>query len=158
MMRALSLGLFLLLFWLALSGHYTPFLIVIGALSAMFAVWMAQRMGTLDAEGHPMVWILGAPFYFAWLIIEIMKSSLAVSWKILQPRLTISPTMTTVKARQISPVGIATFGNSITLTPGTITTAIDGDQVTVHALTREGARDIEFGEMNRRVAAFEGRR
>lgn len=157
-MRALSLGLFLLVFWLALSGHYTPFLMTIGVLVAVIAVWMARRMGILDPEGHPIGWIAGSPFYFTWLIGEIVKSSLAVSWKILQPRLAISPTMTTVKALQITPVGIVTFGNSITLTPGTITTSVVDGTVTVHALTHDGALDIEAGEMNRRVAKFEGGR
>jgi multicomponent Na+:H+ antiporter subunit E len=55
-------------------------------------------------------------------------------------------------------VGRVLFGNSITLTPGTLTMDI-GPQgmVTVHALTQDGAEGVLTGDMNARVAAFEGR-
>jgi multicomponent Na+:H+ antiporter subunit E len=45
--------------------------------------------------------------------------------------------MTVARASQRTPVGVATYGNSITLTPGTITVGVSGNDLTVHALTRE---------------------
>ena len=42
----------------------------------------------------------------------------------------------------------------VTLTPGTVTIAIDGDQMLVHALDREAADGLAEGSMARRVAAF----
>jgi multicomponent Na+:H+ antiporter subunit E len=54
--------------------------------------------------------------------------------------------------------GIATYANSITLTPGTITVGVSGRELTVHALVREGALDLESGGMDRRVSQFEGPR
>lgn len=155
-MRTLSLLLALFLFWLALSGHYTPFLIAVGAGCVALSVFVAWRMDILDAEGHPIRALPRAFTYFPWLAWEIVKSSVSVARIILSPRLPISPTMTLFKARQKTPVGIATFGNSITLTPGTVTTAVHGDEITVHALTRDGANDIQAGRMNQRVAQFEG--
>ena len=47
--------------------------------------------------------------------------------------------MTKVMASQKTSVGIATYANSITLTPGTITTGVKGNVLTVHALVRDGA-------------------
>ena len=52
-MRYLSLAAFLFVFWLALSGHYTPFLIVAGVLVAGLCVLAAVRMRIADEEGHP---------------------------------------------------------------------------------------------------------
>jgi multicomponent Na+:H+ antiporter subunit E len=66
--------------------------------------------------------------------------------------------MTRVKATQKTPVGLVTYANSITLTPGTITTGIDGNVLTVHALVRDGAMDLEGGGMDARVTEFEGSR
>jgi multicomponent Na+:H+ antiporter subunit E len=77
---------------------------------------------------------------------------------ILHPRLPISPTMTIVQASQKTAAGIATYANSITLTPGTITVGVSGRELTVHALVREGALDLESGGMDRRVSQFEGPR
>jgi multicomponent Na+:H+ antiporter subunit E len=64
--------------------------------------------------------------------------------------------MTVVRASQKTPAGMATYANSITLTPGTITTGVRGNEFTVHALVRDGAIDLEGGGMDRRVSQFEG--
>lgn len=155
-MRLVSLFIALMLFWLALSGHYTPFLIGAGAACSLFCVAAAVRMGTVDSESHPLQLFARAPAYFAWLGWEIAKSAWAVTRIIIDPRLPISPTMTRVRAGQRTAAGLATYANSITLTPGTITTAVDGDVLTVHALVRDSAIDVEGGVMDQRVVRFEG--
>jgi multicomponent Na+:H+ antiporter subunit E len=131
-------------------------LIAAGAASAVVCVLAAIRMRAADAEGHPIELFWGAVSYFPWLFREILKSGWAVTKLILHPRLPISPTMTVVRASQRTPVGVATYGNSITLTPGTITVGVSGNVLTVHALTRDGALDLEAGGMDRRVSQFEG--
>jgi multicomponent Na+:H+ antiporter subunit E len=155
-MRLASLAVALFLFWLALSGHYTTFLVGAGAACAVLCVFMAARMGVVDSEGHPVHLVRGALTYLPWLWWEIAKSAWAVSKLILNPRLPISPTMTQVAATQKTTVGVATYANSITLTPGTITTGVKGNLLTVHALTRDGALDLEGGGMDARVTRFEG--
>ena len=54
------------------------------------------------------------------------------------------------------PWASSTYANSITLTPGTITTGVKGNVLTVHALVRDGALDLEGGGMDARVSQFEG--
>jgi len=155
-MRGFALGLTLFAFWLALSGHYTPFLLAVGLISALFGVWVAVRMRIVDDEGQPVQLYRDAPAYWAWLWIEIFKSAIDVTVRIWQPRLSISPTMTRVRASQKSAVGLVTYANSITLTPGTITTGVKDTILTVHALSKEGADDLEAGDMDRKVSEFEG--
>jgi multicomponent Na+:H+ antiporter subunit E len=157
-MRLLSLAGFLFAFWLALSGHYTAFLIIVGALVSLLCVLVARRVHAVDAEGHPFEALVGAVTYWPWLAREIAKSAWAVTKVVLDPKLPISPTMTDVQASQRSPMGVATYANSITLTPGTITVGVDGQTLSVHALVREGALDLEAGGMDARVSQFEGRR
>lgn len=152
----MSLGVLLFAFWLALSGHYTPFLIAIGAACSILCVLAAARLGVVDSEAHPTHLLGRALTYFPWLIWEIVKSAWAVTKIVLHPRLPISPTMTVVDASQRTAAGIVTYGNSITLTPGTITTDIKSNRLTVHALVRDGALDLEAGGMNERVKQFEG--
>ncbi len=48
------------------------------------------------------------------------------------------------------------YANSITLTPGTVSVNVEGEEITVHALTREGAESLQSGEMDRRVCEVEG--
>ncbi|MCH9809292.1 MAG: Na+/H+ antiporter subunit E [Alphaproteobacteria bacterium] len=155
-MRTLFLAASLLAFWLALSGHYTLFLIGVGILATVLCVAAASRMHILDEEGQPTELLLSAPSYWFWLYIEIAKSAWAVTRVILHPSLPISPTFTKVRASQQTAAGQATYANSITLTPGTITTGVDGDIFTVHALLKDGADDVEAGAMDARVSKFEG--
>lgn len=157
-MRIASLFVTLLLFWLVLSGQSKPFLVIGGIVSAAACVAVARRMGSLDEEGHPHHLFPRALTYYPWLIWEICKAAWAVSKVIVDPQLPISPTMTRVKASQRTTSGLVTYANSITLTPGTITTGIDGNELIVHALVEDGAIDLEGGGMDARVTQFEGAR
>lgn len=155
-MRYVSLAGFLFAFWLALSGHYKPMLVIAGAASAVACVLVAIRMRVADKEGHPLEVLPRAVTYWPWLAWEIAKSGWSVTKIILDPRLPISPTMTVVRGSQKTTTGLATYANSITLTPGTITVGVSGNDLTIHALVRENALDLEAGGMDRRVSQFEG--
>ncbi|MEO1206943.1 MAG: Na+/H+ antiporter subunit E [Pseudomonadota bacterium] len=156
-MRLFGLGACLLIYWLALSGYYTPFLISMGLLSVAVVIWFSIRVEVIDREGQPFELVRAALTYWPWLIVEIAKSAVNVTRILLSPSLPISPTMTRIRAQQRTSAGVATYANSITLTPGTITTDAQGANLTVHALTKAGALDVEGGEMDRRVKQFEGR-
>ena len=155
-MRHIAVAAILFVFWLALSGHYTPFLMTAGALSAALCVLAMIRARVADAEAAPLELLWSAVTYFPWLIREIVKSAWSVTKTILHPSLPISPTMTVVRASQKTSAGIATYANSITLTPGTITVGVNGNELVIHALVTEGAVDLEEGGMDRRVSRFEG--
>jgi multicomponent Na+:H+ antiporter subunit E len=155
-MRVVGLAGFLFAFWVALSGHYTPALIAAGLGSTALCVYVATGASLIDAEGHPSHLLRGAVTYIPWLVREIVRSAWGVTRIIIDPRLPISPTMTVVRASQKTPVGVAAYANSITLTPGTITVGVSGNDLTVHALVRGGADDLEAGGMDRRVSVFEG--
>jgi multicomponent Na+:H+ antiporter subunit E len=155
-LRAISLVAFLFVFWLALSGHYSPVLIGAGLASAILCMLAARRLGMLDADGHPAHLLVRIWSYYPWLFAEMVKSAWRVTKIVLHPKLPISPTMTTLKASQVTAVGIATYANSITLTPGTLTVDVREGELIIHALIRADAIDLETGEMDRRVTRFEG--
>ena len=145
----------LLLFWLALSAHYNSFLLTVGVLSSLLCLLLANRLGTVVEEGVPIQLALGAITYIPWLLWEIVKAAWAVTRIIINPNLPISPTMTRLRATQTTASGINVYANSITLTPGTITAGVNGDELIVHALESSGADDLEGGGMDARVSRFE---
>ena len=151
----LNLTVFLFALWLLLSGHYTPLLITLGILSTLLIVIIATRANLIDREAHPVLLKPTILLYWIWLGREIIKSNFSVARSILDPRLPISPKVFTVRAGQMTDLGRVTYANSITLVPGTVTKDVDGDEFTVHALTRAAADDLESGEMNRRVCNVE---
>ncbi|MEX0853405.1 MAG: Na+/H+ antiporter subunit E [Bauldia sp.] len=157
-MRVLSLALVLFVFWLLLSGHFTPFLVISGAVAAILTAALGLRLGYSDEEGHPIELLPRGLLYWPWLVKEAALSALSVARVILDPRLPISPRLVRVNTTQRGAVGYVTYANSITLTPGTITVEADRPTGTlvVHALTEAAAQGLRSGEMDRRVTAMEG--
>lgn len=151
-----SIGLVLFSFWLVLSGHYTIITVPAGILSVLGVIALSRRMEIADEEGHPIHLVPRAVTYWPWLAVEIAKSTWDVTKIILNPKLPISPTLIRLHASQRTAVGITTYANSITLTPGTITARVSGHEFLVHAVVREGAKDLAEGTMDRRVKKFEG--
>lgn len=151
-----SSGAVLFGFWLTLSGYLEPFLVSAGAASAAAVVWLAHRMALIDRESHPIHLRGRVLTYLPWLFKEIAKSAWDVTKIILNPRLPVTPAMVRVKASQRTAVGIVTYANSITLTPGTISVEVGDGSILVHALTKEGAESLATGYMDRRVLRFEG--
>ena len=156
MRHALSLFAVLYGLWLALSGHYTPFLLAIGAVCAAFAVAVAVRMDVVDREGHPVHLGYRVPLYWAWLALQVLVSALRVTRIVLSPRMAVDPVLEEVPASQRSDLGRVIFANSITLTPGTLSTSVEAHGIEVHALTRRGMEELKSGDMDRRVTGMEG--
>jgi len=154
--HVLVLGVSLALFWLLLSGHYTGLLLALGAASVALVMYLALRMDRVDGERQPLYVAPKLVTYWAWHFAEIAKCNIDVARRIVNPNLPISPTVVRVRTGQDSTIATATYANSITLTPGTVTVRVEDDEFHVHALSREGAKDLQSGEMEHRVReAFE---
>ncbi|MEE9300975.1 MAG: Na+/H+ antiporter subunit E [Alphaproteobacteria bacterium] len=156
MAHTLSLFVVLYVTWLALSGHFEPFLLIAGAVCCAIVVAIARRMDVIDHEGHPVHLTWRLPFYWVWLFWQIVKANLDVVSRILNPKLPIDPVHEWVPCTQQSDLGRVIFANSITLTPGTVATEVRGDRIEVHALTSEGLEQLRKGEMDARVTSLEG--
>lgn len=157
MLRAIGLGGLLFGFWLLLSGHYTPLLIGFGIGSTVLVVYLAVRMNVVDDEGVPLHLVGRLALYVPWLLKEIAVSNFEVARIILDPKLPISPIVVRFHGSQQTDLGKAIYANSITLTPGTITTGVHGTEFEVHSLTHIDLahRELEEDEMDRRCTRVE---
>jgi multicomponent Na+:H+ antiporter subunit E len=143
-----------LLFW---SGMIKPLLLMFGAISCVLVLIVARRMHLFERGVFELRFMGRLLRFWAWLVREVIRSSLDVTRVVLNPRLPISPTVAEFDSQCEHPVDRAILGNSITLTPGTLTLSIAGERFIVHALTEQGARDLMTGEMDRRVSALRSR-
>ncbi|MCP5372744.1 MAG: Na+/H+ antiporter subunit E [Hyphomicrobiales bacterium] len=154
MIHAISLGIFLSLFWLLLSGYFKALLLILGLISVGIAVVVALRMEVIDHEGHPVHLTLRGTWFWPWLTWEIIKANLDVAKVILDPKLPIQRLVFRVKAGQSDELGHVVYANAITLTPGTVSIDVNDGEITVHALTRGAAEGLANGEMDRRATAL----
>jgi multicomponent Na+:H+ antiporter subunit E len=143
--------------WLLWSGLFKPLLLALGAFSCVLVLIIAQRMHLFDTDIFELRFLTRLIRFWGWLGSEIVSSSLEVTRAVLSPKLPISPTVAEFDTGCAHPVDRALLGNSITLTPGTLTLSIDGRRFTVHALTESAAREIAAGEMDRRVGELRRR-
>jgi multicomponent Na+:H+ antiporter subunit E len=79
-------------------------------------------------------------------------SSLQVAYAVLRPKMPIDPALVRFKTKLPNLESRVILGNSITLTPGTITIQIDGDEFLVHALMDVSQSGILDGSLPTQVA------
>ena len=172
--------LFVVLFalWLIWSGHYTvdwialfahdthgeeghhpvvnTMILTLGLLSCSGVVLLCRRMGIVDNETIPLVLMPRLVRYVPWLAWQVVLANLDVIRRILLPKSGERAEKVVVAGHQHTDVARATFANSITLTPGTVTIDVVDGVFTVHALTTEAVEDLLKGEMDRQVTRLEG--
>ena len=140
--------------WLLLSGHYDPLLLTLGVLSCITCLYVTWKAKFIDEEGLPLHLLIRLPIYTVWLFKEIIKANIDTAKIIIfnNP----DPQNFRVKSSQKTEAGKVTYANSITLTPGTVTTELDGDVLEVHALSSDMADDVKSGAMDKKVSWLEG--
>ncbi|KHF25816.1 Na+/H+ antiporter subunit E [Solemya velum gill symbiont] len=152
----ISLFITLSVIWLLLSGHTNPLLLSLGLASVILTVIIDHRMDVVDQEGNRISYPPRLITYIPWLAWETIKSNITVAKLILDPKMPIRPNIFTVKASQPGELGKTIYANSITLTPGTVSMSVDGDEILVHAIDQGTADDLLTGEMDRRVTRISG--
>ena len=155
MINAKSITLFIVLFgfWLLMSGYYTPLILSLGVISCLLCVYLTIKGKFLDNETLPIYFFPRLIQYTLWLIKEILKSNIQTAKVIIQK--SEEPELFSVKATQKTNEGKVTYANSITLTPGTVTTQIKNDIFEVHALTKDFGDDVRSSEMDKMVTWLE---
>ena len=149
-MRTIIAASLIFLFWFMLSGHTEVLLIVLGILSTAVSVFLSRRMNIIDHESYPFHLSARLFRYYFFLSKEIIVANIDVIKKILKPG-SISPSVITLPASKKTDLSKVIYANSITLTPGTVTLELTGDEIKVHALGKEGAADLQTGTMARAV-------
>lgn len=155
-MLTLVLAVALLVLWLVLSGHYTTLLIAFGVTCVSLVVWFAHRMRIVDREGVFIHLFPGLVGYWVWMMKEMFLSNVQAARIVLSPSLPISPALIYYRSSQKTDLGRVLFGNSVTLTPGTVTTDVEGEDLRIHALAWVFVDGVEEGVMDARVSRLEG--
>lgn len=150
-MRTLFVSIFLFAFWVLLSGHFSALLLGSGLLSVLLVTWLVTRADRVDREPvvlYPSLRLIG---YFAWLMWCVVRSNIDLARRIWDPSLPIHPGWKRLDVKVSTPLQKALYANSITLTPGTLTTDVRDDHFMIHTLSKESICELRDGEMERRI-------
>ena len=150
-MQRVLVFLALFAFWLILSGHYDPLHIGAGVVCAGLVTLLSSDLFTFGTGARSSFRIGRFALYVPWLLWEILQASLYVTWLVVRPS-GIRSRVIRFRTHLRNELAKVVLGNSITLTPGTVTVDIEGDLFTVHALSDTAAESLLDGDMERRVA------
>ncbi len=144
-MRILT-AVILFALWLSLSVTLSPAHVLVGAVVAALVAWLNPALPHMRRLSWTAIIA-----YQPWLFGRILKSGIHVSRLILDPRLPIAPRLIRRETPLRGDGELVVLGNSITLTPGTITVEIAPGEVLIHAIDAESSEDLLNGTLEDKV-------
>lgn len=155
-MHKLFIFIILLSSWLVFSGFFDAFHVGLGVIASLLVTFSfgdlfftERRTPTRDRLRE----LVRIPGYLLWLLWQIVLANLHVLKLALAPNgpEEIKPRIVRFKTHLRSKFARFVFAQSITLTPGTVTVTLEGDEFVVHAISRASAEGLA-GAMERRIA------
>lgn len=146
-----------LILWIIFNANFTIEILLIGIVvsAALFAFCCKFMDYSLEKEKMAYRNIFRIFGYFVHLLIEIVKSNLAVMRLIMTQKEEPEPMLVTFDAGLTNPAAQALMANTITITPGTITVMLKEGTYTVHCLDSDFAQGIEQSEFIDRLKTME---
>ncbi|ASJ06947.1 Na+/H+ antiporter subunit E [Thermococcus pacificus] len=131
--RYLYTVIVLFLIWLLLTASLDPqelgFGLILSLIVAAFTYEIFSTGGLANLHPKRVAYAIAYVPYFLWAMI---MANLDVAYRVLHPKRPIRPGIVRCKTVLNSDVGKLALANSITLTPGTITLDVDGDNYFIH--------------------------
>lgn len=140
-------AVFLMGLWLVLSGHFDIFHIVAGLVSVAIVLTINARLSAVqffpdDTFEWEHLHFRRLILFIPWLAWGIIGGSFQVASLVLHPRMPIEPTLIRFRVKLPMTGAKVMLANVITLTPGTFTLSIKGNEFLVHSLMGTSASSI----------------
>ena len=153
----LHMYLLFLLAWIVFNGNITMEILIFGVIiAAVMLAFMCKFMDySLKKEANvykKSIWFLA---YVVLLIREIVKANLAIIPRILTIEEEMDPVIVKFRTSLKSDFTKMLLANSITLTPGTITVALEDDEYTIHCLDTSLAEGLENSDFEKALKKLE---
>ena len=154
----MSLVYFLL--WLIFNGRINFEIVIAGALISFMLDLFIRRVLKLNLTvSNLLMAVQILPhilLYVIVLLIEIIRANFAITKLVLSPQIDVEPCLVKFRTLLKTEAARVALANSITLTPGTITVSLEGDNLLVHALNREIADGLEGSIFEKLLSRMEG--
>lgn len=149
--RSLATFAILFVFWVVFSNHFDSLHLGLGVVCCALVAVLSHDL--LFPNAQSLSWLRQVwrfCLYIPWLLREIVAANFHVVYLVFRPG-QIRPQVIRFRTRLKSDMARVAFGNSITLTPGTITLDIQDGEFHVHALSEKAAQSVVTGDMESRV-------
>ncbi len=145
----------LLILWLIFGGVSVTSLVLGVIVSALITLFAMKFMGYSSARTLALLKKSALILrYIVFLLKEIVEANLCVI-RLVYSKREMKPLLVRFRAGLKTDPARVLVANSITLTPGTITVELDGDELCVHALDRTMDLDVESLDFIKRAKRLE---
>ena len=127
------LFIFLIAIWLVLTTTFQWQELSVGIfISLVLALFLNKNYLKLGLPPLSIKRIIFFILYISVLFIEIVKANFDVAYRVIHPKMPIKPGIIIIKTELKQDIAKMILANSITLTPGTFTLDIKGDELLIH--------------------------
>jgi len=119
--------------WLALNSKLNLSELITGGVVCLIVSFLGARV--YASLGLPPIGIKRILYLLVYMIVlfwEVVRANFDVAYRVLHPRMPIRPGIVVIKTSLKSNIAKLILANSITLTPGTFTLDVIGDELLVH--------------------------
>ena len=145
--------------WVIFNGRITAEIIIAGIFLSILLDLFVKHIMQIRFPGATFWKCLklfpDAVFYAIVLLVEIIKANITITRLVLAPNINVEPCLVRFRTPLKTTAARVALANSITLTPGTITVSLDGDEFLVHALNRDIAVGLEGSIFERLLTRME---
>lgn len=132
-MKYITLFILSLIFWFLLTFKLTVPNFIVGVVASAICALFFGRFFIINVykllQPHRYFWFMVYLVVFIW---ECIKANFDVAYRVLHPAMPIKPGIVKVKTTLKSEMARTLLANSITMTPGTISVDIIGENLFVH--------------------------
>ena len=131
--------------WIIFNGQITTEIVIFGVFIAAAVFWFICKFMDYSLKKELKLYkSIGFLVWYAIILLkEIVKANMDIIPKIYTVEERMEPVIVKFRVDLKSDWSRVLLANSITLTPGTITVALDGDEYTVHCLDESLAEGLE---------------
>jgi len=137
--KVLLTFLSLMFVWILLTGFSKEEIIFGIMVSTLVALISSRELikGSVKMKLHPRTWFYTFVFIIVFIIEEIV-SHIDLIFRMVTGNM--NPGIVKIKTKFNNPVALTILGNAITLTPGTLTLDINGNEIVTYCLDKESKR------------------
>lgn len=150
---------FYFLVWVIFNGQITVEIAVFGlAVAAVVYAFTCKFLDWSPSKDLVLVKKAGLLFAYAGLLIwEVIKANMAMIRMTVAPDIEPDPVIVKIHTKLQSKTARVLLANSITLTPGTITVSLEGDELMVHCLDKSFSEGLEESSFEKALLRLEDR-
>lgn len=133
--------------WIIFNGNFTLEIFLFGVVIAALLYGFVCKFMDFNVHKDIVLWKKGFLIlrYLVILLIEIMKANITAMKLLFSERYEIEPVLVHFRTNLKTNPAKVLLANSITLTPGTITVTLEGNELWVHCLDKTLAEGLSDG-------------